>query len=103
MKRFIVLLVVFCYGQDALLHDPTKPLGYTAKNDISLQDLNFSMAFASDDNKVAIINGDSYHEGDFISGNKIVEITTNKVVMQDPRTNSKTELSAVSSVKRSDS
>jgi hypothetical protein len=101
MKKFIILLFVFClcYGEGFLLYDPTKPIGYETKNDISMKNINFSMAFASEDNKVAIINGKSYHVGDFVGGNKIIEITVKKIVIQDPRTNNKIEISAKSSVK----
>lgn len=98
MKK-LLLVVVFClsYGE---LYDPTQPAGYEAED--TLGDIDFSMAFASDDNKVAIINGNSYHEGDSINGNKIIEIATNKVVLQNPRGNGTTEITTHSSVKRSD-
>ncbi len=101
MRKYIILLFVFClsYAEGVLLYDPTKPSGYETKNDISLKNISFSMAFASEDNTIAIINGNSYREGDFIGGNKIIEITVKKIVIQDPRTNNKIEISAKSSIK----
>lgn len=98
LKKYSVItlfIVSCCYGFDAVAHDPTMPVWYGSGGaKTSSVDLKLFMTFVSDINKVAIINGKSYEEGETVSGYLITDIDSDSVTLSSGSSGNKVLLLA---------
>ena len=81
----LLLLFVNAFG----FHDPTKPFPFVTKKQEQVEEvlLKLNMTFISKDSKIAVINGDSYSEGDVVLGKTIISIDADKVTVLDHKSN----------------
>jgi hypothetical protein len=77
----IILSLVPVLGV-AELNDPTKPPDVAAS---SLGTLVLSAVIISPENKLAVINGKIFHEGDTVNGMKVISIEANSVDLASPQ------------------
>ena len=81
----LLLLLTNAFG----FHDPTKPFPFVTKKQEQVEEvlLKLNMTFVSKDSKIAVINGESYAEGDIVLGKTIISIDDDKVTVLDHESN----------------
>ena len=76
------LLVVCCISYAVELNDPTKPSSYRETLEASKKPYRLESILLGRDRKLAIINGDTFGEGDSHKLGKVIAIHSDHVVLQ---------------------
>lgn len=76
------LSVVCCMAYAVELKDPTKPSSYRENVEASKQSYRLESVLLGRDRKWAIINGDTFSEGDSHKLGKVIAINNDHVVLQ---------------------
>ena len=70
----------------AAVEDPTKPDSFVGGDARADKPFALQSVFMSNTRKVAIINGESYHEGDRLAIGEIIKIESGQVTVQGSKT-----------------
>jgi len=78
----LILSMTFCMAYANEINDPTKPTAYRGSVQSSKVAYQLESILLGDKRKVAIINGQSFSEGDTHKLGKVISIDRDKVIVQ---------------------